>query len=419
MKNKTLFRVFLSSSLGTILEWYDFSLFAFLTPLLAIHFFPQEDKFTGFILIYAIFAIGFFVRPIGAALFGHMGDRIGRKKTLIVSILLMAIPTFLIGLLPTYQQIGIWAPLLLILLRLCQGLSVGGESTGALLFVIESGDYKNRGFLGASIWAVVGVGMLLGSFAASIAISYSHYSWSWRVPFLLGIITGIVGYFVRKRTPETILFQNAVQQGKLLKFPLYQGITEHKITLLRIIGIYALSAMITYLIFVFMPTYAANIIGLPLSSVSIISTIGLACVTILVPVGGYISDLIGRKKSLLWPACGFLLMSYPLFVLITQGTLQSFIIAEGVFILLAGWFQGSISTAVIEQLPTSVRFSVSAVGYNIAYSIFGGTAPIVASYLVKLTNNNAAPGLYLSCGALFAVLVIVSKMRETRHLSLA
>src|ERR1700679_233834 len=137
------YKVMLSSSIGTILEWYDFSLFAFITPILASNFFPHENKMTGIMYTYAIFAIGFVARPIGAALFGHIGDRIGRKRTLILSILLMALPTFLIGVLPTYKDIGIYAPILLILLRLCQGLSAGGESTGAVLFVMENDNFKN------------------------------------------------------------------------------------------------------------------------------------------------------------------------------------------------------------------------------------------------------------------------------------
>lgn len=412
-------RVIFSSAIGTILEWYDFSLFAFLTPLLANLFFPHEMKFTGVMLTYTIFAIGYFVRPIGAAIFGHLGDRIGRKKTLIFSILLMAIPTFCIGLLPTYNTVGLLAPVLLIVLRICQGLSVGGESIGATLFVIESGHYKYRGFLGGLLWAVIGIGMLLGSFAASMVIYYSDYAWSWRIPFLLGILTGLIGYVVRKRIPETLFFQNILQQGKRVKAPLCKAFTHYKIEMFRIMGFYALSAMITYLIFIFMPTYAATIIGYPLSQVSFICTLTMACSIFLVPIGGLISDKIGRKQSLRYPAIGLFLLSYPLFVLIAQGTLTNFIYAQIIFVLLAAWFQGSINAAVIEQLPTSVRYSVTAVGYNIAYSLFAGTSPIIASYLVKLTHDKAATGLYLMCGALIAIIATMTNMRETHRLSLS
>ncbi len=411
-KNKISLRVFCSSSIGTILEWYEFTLFAFLTPLLATYFFPQENQFTGLMLTYSIFAIGFFVRPIGAAFFGHLGDRVGRKKALIRSILLMAISTFLMGLLPTYHDIGIAAPILLILLRIGQGLSAGGESTGAILFVMEADNYKRRGFLGGLLWSVVAVGMLLGSFTAMIITAYSQYTWAWRVPFILSIFTGLIGYFVRKRTPESSHFQQAVADGELKKFPLYDGFVKYKMDMLRIVGIYSLSAMITYLVFIFMPTYAANVIGLPLSQVTFISTVALACVTFLVPFGGYLSDLIGRKKTLRYSALGFLLMSYPLFMLIAGGSLHQFIVAESVFVLLAACFQGTINAFVIEQVPTTGRYSIVAVGYNLAYSIFGGTAPIVASYFFKLTGDKASPGLYLMFGAMIAIVATI-KMRET------
>jgi MFS transporter, MHS family, proline/betaine transporter len=403
MKHSLSLRIIIASSIGTILEWYDFSLFAFLTPLLANSFFPQDNPFTALMLAYAVFAIGFFVRPIGAAIFGHLGDRIGRKKALIYSIFLMTIPTVLIGFLPTYQSIGIFAPILLIILRICQGLSAGGESAGAILFVLESNDYKYRGFVGALLWAVVGIGLLLGSVAASIATAYSDYPWAWRVPFILGIFTGVIGYFLRKRTPESTQFRQAFEKGILVKFPLYDALKKYKLNMLRIIGVYSLSGMITYLIFIFMNTYAANVIGLPLNHVTWISTLGLTAVTFLVPLGGYLSDLVGRKNILFYFALCFFLLSYPLFLLIATGSIHHFIIAESVFVLLAACYQGTINAFVYEQVPTAVRYSIIAVGYNVAYSIFGGTAPIIASYLVNMTGNKASPGLYLMFGAILAM----------------
>lgn len=411
-------RIIAASSLGTILEWYDFTLFAFLTPILANLFFPNQNKFTALMLTYSIFAIGFFARPVGAALFGHFGDSFGRKKTLIVSIALMAIPTFLIGLLPTYHEIGMAAPVLLIILRLCQGLSAGGESTGASLFVMETTSYKHRGFIGGLLWAVVGIGMLLGSFAAMVVTEYSQYTWAWRVPFILGVFTGLIGYFVRKNTPESVLFEQALEQGTLAKYPLFEGVVKYKIEFLRIMGIYVLSAMITYIIYVFMPTYVASVSDLSLKTTTLVTTIALAVDTLLVPLGGYLSDLLGRTRCFRWSALGFLFLSYPLFYLITYGSLQHLILAECIFVVLGISFRGTINAAVIEQVPTAVRYSVVAVGYNLSYSVFGGTAPIVASYIVKLTGDKAAPGLYLMFGALIALLATY-KMRETYKLPLS
>jgi MHS family proline/betaine transporter-like MFS transporter len=398
------FRLMTASSVGTILEWYDFSLFAFLTPILATLYFPHENKLTALMLTYVIFAIGFLVRPLGAILFGHLGDRIGRKKTLIFSIVLMSLSTFCIGILPTYSQVGIFAPILLIFLRLCQGLSVGGESTGAVLFVLESLPKKNHGLLSATLWSMTGVGMLLGSLFGSIAMQFSAATMAWRIPFLLGLMSGIIGYFMRQQLPESMLFQKAKSAGMLVKFPLRRIVTTFRRALFITIGLYMLSAMITYLIFVFMPSYAANIIGLSLAQTSMISTLGLLCVTLLVPLGGYLADKWGAKKSLYGGALGFLLLSYPLFYLISRGFMQNYITAEIVFVLLAANFQGAITVAVLEMLPISVRYSIAAIGYNLSYSIFGGTAPLLASYLVRLTGDKAAPGICLTVGALIALL---------------
>ena len=410
-------RLITASSFATILEWFDFSLFAYLTPLLATLFFPKENALTALMLTYAIFAVGFFVRPLGAILFGHLGDRIGRKKTLAWSILLMSLPTFFIGLLPTYQSIGIVAPILLIVLRICQGLSAGGESTGAVLFALESLPSRHKGFWGGLLWSMTGVGMLLGSFAAVLVTHYSDYPWLWRVPFLLGILTGLVVYFLRKRIPESAMFEQAARTNALSKFPLWEGMIKYKREMITIIGLYVLSAMITYLIFIFMPSYVANILGLPLDKITFISTLSFLCVIFLVPIGGYISDRIGRKACLKWSAIGYAILSYPLFWLISQGVMDYFIVAQSIFVILAAGFQGTLTATVLELLPTNVRYSVAAVGYNVSYSIFGGTAPLIATYMVKVSGSAAAPGLYLVFGALLAF-IAATKIRITAQLKL-
>lgn len=416
-KQTGLFKIIAASSVGTILEWYDFSLFAYLTPLIAAHFFPKENPFVGLMLTYAVFAIGFFVRPLGATIFGHIGDKFGRKKALTLSIVLMAAATFLMGLLPTYATIGVFAPALLIVLRIMQGLSAGGESAGAILFSLEAGQWRYRGVLAAMLWGIVGIGMLLGSSAASIATAFAHVEWAWRVPFLFGIVTGIVGYYVRRHTPESTQFQQIIQNAEVEKFPLYTTLQYHKADVLRIIGLFSLSAMIGYLIFVFIGTYASTVVGLPLAKTTLIGTFALAAESLLLPLGGLLSDKFGRKIMLRYSAIGFFLVSYPLFKFIAQGTLTHLAIAEAVFVLLAICYQGTTSVTAFEMLPMRVRYSALALGYNVAYSIFGGTAPMIASYLVHITGDKAAPGLYLTFGALLAILA-TNKLHETHKLQL-
>lgn len=405
MQIKNSLKAFFASSIGTILEWYDFTLFAYLTPLLAKLFFPQKEALTGLLLTYSIFAIGFFVRPLGAILFGHIGDRFGRKLALTFTILLMSIPTFLMGLLPTYESVGILAPTLLIFLRICQGLSAGGESTGASLFVLEGITHKHRGFIGGLLWAVVGMGMLLGSFAATL-VNHSALLWAWRIPFLIGILTGLIGYFVRTRTLEPEQFLRLKEQNEIAKRPLVEALMSHKKSLSIIIGLYCLSAMITYLVFVFMPNYAATTLAMPVDKTSLIATCALLASTILVPFGGFLSDQFGRRKCLVWGALGFAIFSYPLFLLILKGSLSNLILAEAIFVILAACYQGTLTAASFELAPTRLRYSMVAFGYNFSYSIFGGTAPLIATYLVTLTGNPAFPGLYLAFGAIVALLSI-------------
>jgi MHS family proline/betaine transporter-like MFS transporter len=406
MKKSLTLRIIAASSLGTILEWYDFSLFAFLTPVISKLFFPQQNGFTALLLTYAIFAMGYFVRPIGAMIFGHFGDRVGRNKTLVWSILLMSLPTFLMGLLPSYQTIGIAAPCLLILLRISQGIAVGGETTGSVLFALESTGTKRRGFLGGLLWAMSGVGMLLGSFAAMLVSHAEHITWAWRVPFLLGIITGLIGYFLRRHTLESILFAQALEEKSIHRFPLLKGIKDYKFELFNMIGIYVLSAMTTYLVFIFMPTFASTIIGMPLAKTTTVTTLAYLAVTLLVPFGGYLSDRVHRTQCMKWAAIGFIFLSYPLFTWIASGNIHHFIFAECVFVLLAACYQGSLNAAIFDLIPTSIRYSMTAVSYNISYSLFGGTAPFVATYLVHLSGNHSVPGWYLTAGGLVAFLAL-------------
>lgn len=197
-------------SIGTILEWYDFSLYAYLAPIISELYFPSEDPSTSIILAYSVFAIGFIVRPLGAIIFGHFGDRIGRKKILVLSMAIMASTTFLIALLPTYNQIGLIAPVCLVIIRILQGIAIGGEAIGASSLIIESSPTTKRGYFTALIWASSGIGILASSIIISaVSLIYSKsiiLSWAWRVPFLIGGFTGLIAYYIRKNIPESVLF---------------------------------------------------------------------------------------------------------------------------------------------------------------------------------------------------------------------
>ena len=421
LKNNKHSKVLLSVFIGTVMEWYDFTVFAFLAPTIADLFFPQENKFLAYISIYSVFVVGFLVRPLGALILGRYGDVKGRKFILVFTMMLVSVVTFLMGILPTYQQVGIISPILLVCLRLIQGFCVGGETTGASSFAIETYPHKYRGIISALTWSAVGFGMLLSSLVTSL-LSYflapeSIHSYGWRIPFLFGMCTGVVGYFFRKKIPESGLFLESRKNHN--EQSIAQAIKSNKSIIYIIFCLYALSAMITYIIFIFMPFYASTVICLSLSSASFITTLAIGLVTIFVPFSGLLSDLIGRKPCLYSGALGFLLFSYPLYIYMSHSkSMYSFVISEIIFVFFATIYQGALTSAVQELARTQVRYMTTALGYNTSYAIFGGLSPLAITYVSKIFSSDIVPGIFLTFAALIA-LFSIRKVSESYRTALA
>ena len=257
-------KVVFSACIGTILEWYDFSLYAYLAGIFAQIFFPALPRM-GLLLSYSVFAMGYLARPLGAAFFGYLGDTRGRKKALSLSVLLMAIATGGMGLLPGYSMIGISAAFLLLFFRLLQGVAVGGEAFGSACFIVESIPSNKTGFFSSLIWASSVIGLLFGSLIVFILFvgfqSHFLYSFAWRLPFLLATMSGLIAYYIRTRTAETPEFQHLHAQCLIEKFPLKKIFVAYKILIVQLMGLYLLSALITYLIFIFMPVYFTDVLG--------------------------------------------------------------------------------------------------------------------------------------------------------------
>jgi MHS family proline/betaine transporter-like MFS transporter len=404
-------RVVLAGIVGNVMEWYDFAIYGFFARTLGSLYFPADDPRTSLLAAYAIFAVGFFMRPLGAILFGHIGDRVGRGPALLWSVVAMAVPTFAMALLPTYEQIGIWASLLMLLCRMVQGLAVGGEYTSSAVFLAETARPDRRG--AASAWAVFGAtgGILLGSTVAALVLNTlpleQVVAWGWRVPFLLGVLVGVAGFILRRRMPFD---KPAAKKGS----PLLQALREHPVAMVQAVAVSLVNAVAFYLIYVYLTSWlklAADMGARTALQINSINMVILICVVLGV---ARLSDRIGRKPILAGAAIGLLLFAWPLFELMRTGDVFYVFLGQLGFTLLIGSF-GSVNPIVLcEVFPRHVRCSAVSAAYNISVGLAGGTAPAVATWLIEATGNVSMPAFYIMlCAAISAAAAL--SLRESRE----
>lgn len=415
MEEKSYFKIAASGMVGNILEWYDFTLYGYLAVIMAALFFPSENQIASMLASFGAFAVGFFFRPLGSLMFGYIGDKFGRKKALVVSIMLMALPTFFIGLLPTYTQIGILAPVLLVILRILQGLSTGGEYTTSVSFVVEHAPASRRGFFGSInlLGAVIGImfGSLVGAFLTFTLAKDDLMSWGWRVGFLVGIVLALVGLYIRKKTHETPVFLQ-IEPDKREHNPLVKTVREHYRELFIAIILSSLQGVAFFLLFMYMPTFYSKSLGMEMSKALFINTFAMFILVMFIPVMAWISDRIGRKPLLLTSTLLYTLLTPFLFYLITSGETEKIVLSHGIFALVSSMFMSILPTVLIEIFPADVRNTAFSVGYNISLGIFGGTVPIVATYLIYKTNILISPAFYLM-GVASIVFLTTSFIKES------
>lgn len=395
----------IAGMIGNVLEWYDFAIYGFFAPILGKLFFPSDDPTTSLIASFGAFAAGFLMRPIGGALFGHIGDRYGRKKALNISVLMMAIPTFLIGLMPTHAQIGVGAAVILVLLRMLQGLSVGGEYTSSIVYLAESAPKGKRGlFTSASIIGGTGgilLGSLLGSVITGMLTEAQLQAWGWRIPFLLGILVAGVGYILRRHMPETIA------EGEKVENPLKIMQKRWK-QVLRVGGLNLLAAITFYALFVFTVTWLVDYVHESRTIALQLNSIGLLVFMIAIPIFAFLSDRIGRKPIIVGGAIAILLFAYPLFWLMHHHN-EAMILAGGTgMAILAAAYMAAIPVTLTEMFPANIRVSAVSVGYNLAYAIFGGTIPMVAVWLIEKQHDDMAFVWYIMAAAVISLGIALS-----------
>jgi MFS transporter, MHS family, shikimate and dehydroshikimate transport protein len=407
-----------ASAVGTTIEWYDFLIYGTAASLVLNKlFFPTTDPLVGKLLSIATIGVGFFARPIGAVILSHFGDRIGRKSMLILTLASMGIATTLMGILPTYATIGVWAPIILVACRLVQGLAVGGEWGGAVLMTTEHAPIMQRGFYGSMVQVGFPLGMALGtaSFFALAGLSDEQFaSWGWRIPFLASAILVVIGVFIRSRIEETPEFKRVLRDGSIARFPVIETLLRHPKDLIIGLGARITEISWIYVITIFGLSYAVTTLGLSRNVVLGAIALGAACELITIPLCGHLSDIVGRRAIYLGGCVAAMALSFPIFWAIETrnhgAVVAAFVIGMSVG---HGIMYGVQASFLSEMFPSNLRYSGASLGYQIAAPIGGGLVPLAAAAMVGTNGGATWPISVLMIVIASITIVAVAIARET------
>lgn len=414
MEDKGLKRVLVASLVGSTIEWFDYFLYGTVAALVFNQlFFVTDDPAFGTLYAFAAFALAFLIRPFGGIIFSHIGDKIGRKRTLVLTLSLMGLATFLMGVLPTYQTIGIWAPVLLILLRLVQGLGLGGEWGGALLLAVEYAPKEKRGLFGSIPQMGVTLGMLMGTLALSVMTLLpddAFLTWGWRVPFILSALLVVFGLWIRKGIDETPSFKKIQEKGDVPKLPIADTIRYHWREVLIAIGAKVVETAPFYIFGTFIVSYATQNLDFSETNALNAVTIGTIATTILMPIMGAFSDKVGRKPLYIGGTIFMILYAFPYFWLLHQGSVAMLFLATviGLGIIWAP-ITAVLGTMFSEIFSARVRYTGISLGYQIGAAVAGGTAPLIATALLIRFNNSYIPvALYIIFTAVISLIAVIT-----------
>ena len=415
-------RAILSCAIGNFVELFDFVIFGLFAAQIGHNFFPAANPVTSLLGSFATYGVGFIMRPVGAIVIGAYGDRHGRKSALVLTVALMALATALTGLVPSYATIGLWGPVLLVLCRLVQGFSTGGEWGGAAAFLVEYARPGKRGITGSMQQFSVGLGLIFGTLcAAALNAGLSPAameSWGWRVPFILGFLLAPVGYYLRSRVAETPAFERTVEAHHVTPTPVRDSLTIHRGPVLLAFGLSIVGCVGNYVFNIFMPSFAAGQLHLSAGAAYLSTAIAAVVLTALTPVMGALSDRIGRKPVMLMSAVGYLVAAYPLFLLVTtRADVTGLVLAQCISAVLLAMYAGPLPATLSELFPTRVRFTALSIGYSLAVTIFGGFAPFIATFLIKQSGSPVSPSLFIIASAAISAATLFA-MREPANVPL-
>ena len=418
----TIRRAIVACGIGQVFELYDFVIYGLMAGALAHAFFPAGNGVVALLNTFATFAVGFVMRPVGAVVIGAYGDRHGRRAALVVTIGAMAAATGAIGLIPSYDQIGLAAPLLLIVCRMVQGVSTGGEWGGAAAFLVEYAPPARRGIIGSYQQAATALGLLAATLTAyalsSLLDPAQFYGWGWRVAFLVGFVLGPIGYYLRSRVEETPAYERTVVTHTVSRSPLRRSLTEYPGPVLAAFGLSIVGCVINYVFIIFVPSFAQQQLHIPPSDTFLSVLVAGVIYLVLTPVTGALSDRVGRRPLFLAASAASVLLSYPLFqMMVSMHSLAGLILTQSVAGVLLTMYAGPLCAVLAEQFPTNIRYTALSVSYGFAVAIFGGFAPLIASGLISVTGDPLSPAFYVMlAGVLSFTAALFVKERAGRPL---
>jgi MFS family permease len=410
-------RAIAASAIGNATEWFDYGIYAYGVSYISATIFPGDTQ-QATLLALATFAVSFLVRPLGGFVWGPLGDRLGRKHVLAITIVLMAGATFCVGLVPSYAAIGLWAPAIMVVLRMIQGFSTGGEYGGAATFMAEYAPSRRRGFLGSFLEFGTLSGFSLGALLMlgfSVLLTDDQMgSWGWRLPFMVAAPLGLIGVYLRSRLEDTPIFRELEQSGETEQGAVTQFkdlVGEYWGPVLRLGGLVVALNVVNYTLLTYMPTYLERTIGLSSNHALVVPIIGMLTMMVFLPFAGHISDRVGRKPMWWFSLIGLFIAGVPMFLLMSTNMVGA-VVGFAVLGLLYVPQLSTISATFPAMFPTQVRYAGFAIAYNVSTSLFGGTAPAVNDWLVSLTGDHLVPAYYMMIACVIGAIALV-KVPET------
>lgn len=410
MVNKKIWHIIIGGTIGNLTEWYNFLLYGYLASTISQLFFPSQNQLMSLTLAFTVFALSFFVRPFGGILFGWIGDTYGRQRALIISLVMMAIPTFLIGCLPTYNSIGIISPILLCLFRICQGLSAGGEHTGSAVYIAEYAPPDRRALWVSTVPTSAALGILISSSVALLIVnSFTQdqlLAWGWRMGYWAGTLLCIISILLRISMPETPYFQKSHKENSKKRYPISTLVKDASTrkSLLIVIGLASSWGVFYQILFIWMPTYLTHVKHFSSSVALQVNSLFILCFAFLVLGIGYFADSITRKSLISLSCIAMTVLAYPLFIMLSSGSVLKVYIAMGIFTLTFSLYLPTAFVSMVESFHTEIRYTGLSFGFNVGLAIFGGTCPLIATWLIEVTGNDSSPAFYMMIAAVCALI---------------